>query len=190
VTVTASQVKRVQEAGFQNVSAMAAACDETKCPFYLAVAMFDKESNGANIYGHDKGGAMNYPGESVQVTRDSYAVFRWLVDKGIPVQQPDGSLKIVKYGPNGIGPGQITHPDLVARIKSQGLDIVNPADNILFSTKLLYGYYRYGRDEKKLGVRDSIKYAGTRYNGNPDYGVDLLEQALKWKERVGDADYT
>jgi len=188
MTVTQAQIKKVQDAGFKNVAAIAAACDETKCPFYLAVAMFEKETKGASIYGHDKGGALNYPGASVEVTRDSYAVFRWLIDKGIPVQQPDGSLKIVKYGPNGVGPGQLTHPDLVARIKAAGLDIVNPADNILFSTKLLHDYYLAAR--KEMGVRDSIKKAGTKYNGDPDYGVDLLDVALKWKARVGDADYT
>lgn len=185
MTVTAAQIKKVKDAGFDNVEAIAQACNVTKCPFYLAVAMFEKESHGRNVYGGDSGGALR--GFEGGVTKGNYAVFRWMIDEGIPVRQPDGSHKIIKFGPNGVGPGQITHPDLVAEMKDKGLEITDAEENILFSAGRIYRYYLKGRET--LGVRDSIKYAGTRYNGKSSYGDDLLEVALRWKESLGSADY-
>jgi len=35
-----------------------------------------------------------------------------------------------------------------------------------------------------------VRYAGTKYNGSTAYGDSFLTVALKWKARVGSADYT
>jgi hypothetical protein len=185
VTVTASQISKAKAARpkFENIDAIAAACDKTKCMFYLALAMFDKESDGRNVYGSDSGGALR--GYKGPVDAGSYRIFRWMVDEGIPVKQPDGSHKTVKFGPNGIGPAQITHPDLVAEMRTRNLSIIDAKDNIFFGTERLYKLYRHARDVLKLNRHDSIKSAGKRYNGAAAYGEDLLKVALAWKEIVG-----
>lgn len=187
MTVTRAQLQVLAGARFANVDHIAAACNRTFCPLFLAAAMLDKESDGKNIFGHDHGGAMTgYPGD-VAVTADSYTVFRWMIDVGVPIQQPDGTYKIVKFGPNGVGPAQITHPELVAAMATEGLDIRNPKDNIFFGVRRLFDFYQKARET--LGVRKSIVEAGRRYNGKLSYGEDLLTQALKWKDALGNADY-
>jgi hypothetical protein len=39
-------------------------------------------------------------------------------------------------------------------------------------------------------VNDALRYAGTKYNGSSAYGDSFLTEALKWKARVGSADFT
>jgi len=172
VTVTAAQIAKAKATGLKNVDAIAAASNKSGCPFYLACAMIQRESNGKNVYGHDQGGALaGFPGE---VELGNWDVFRWLVfDKG--------------QTSNGVGPAQLTYKGFFTDMEKEGLKPYQPSDNILYGVHLLFRYYRDAR--KTLGVRDSIKKAGTKYNGASAYGDGLLEMALEWKDRVGSADY-
>lgn len=190
MTVTADQIAKVKATtpNFTNVQWIADACSRTKCRFYIAIAMFDKESDGHNIYGGDAGGALR--GYKGPVDAGSYRVFRWMIDEGVPIRQSGGSHKIVKFGPNGVGPGQVTHPDLVAEMKARDLDIRNVEDNIYFCTERIYKFYRYARDVQKKSVDDALWYAGKRYNGGDAYATDFVKVARSWLEKVGNADYT
>lgn len=187
MTVTTEQMQIAESYGMREVELIAKCCNETGARFYIALAMLEKETGTCrNVYGGDAGGALR--GFKGEVNAGSYAVFRWMIDVGVPVKQSDGTHKVIKFGPNGVGPSQITHPDLVARMKNQGLDIHDPHDNIAFGVKLIQSYYRKGRDDGK-SVSEALRYAGTRYNGSPVYGDSYLTVALKWKNRVGSADY-
>lgn len=173
MTVTTDQIAKVQAAGFQNVEAIANACDATGCMFYLAVAMIEKESKGRNVYGSDKGGALS--GFPKLVNRGNFEVFEWLI---FTKNQTS----------NGVGPTQITDKGFFTQMKNQDLNPWEPAHNIFFGVRLLYGYYQTGR--KTMGRHDSIRYAGTKYNGAEAYGDSLLEVALRWKNIVGNVDYS
>jgi hypothetical protein len=180
VTVTAAQITRVKDAGFENVDAIARACNSTKCPFYLAVAMIEKESKGRNVYGSDSGGALeDFP---IEVNQGNFEVFWWLVNtKG--------------QTSNGVGPAQLTSPDFFTQMKTAGLKPWTPTDNIYFGVRLIYGYYQKARAAGN-GPRESIRWAGTWYNAGPNkkeitaYGNEYLDVALKWKARLGRADYS
>lgn len=191
MTVTAEQIAKVKAAGFVNVQWIADACSRTGCRFYIAVAMIDKEGlpgqKGRNRYGSDAGGALR--GYNGEVDAGSYTVFRWMIDAGVPVKQPDGSHKIIRFGPNGVGPAQITHPDLVREMEVNGLDIRVPEDNIYYGVRRIYGFYRYARDEQDKSTWESLWYAGKRYNGGDAYAKSFADTATKWRETLGNADY-
>ena len=172
MTVTNEQISKVAQTGIQNVVHIAAACNKTGCPFYLAVAMIERESRGRNVYGHDSGGALS--GFDKTVNQGNFEVFEWLVFDQ-------------KHTSNGVGPAQLTWPGFFTDMGKQGLKPWVPADNILYGVRLLYGYYKQARKTK--GVRDSIVAAGKDYNGAQSYGEGLLQQALKWKDTLGGADY-
>ena len=187
MTVTQRQKDILKGRGFNFIEEIAKAADEGDIHLYILVAMLEKETATVrNVYGGDSGGALRgYKGE---VNEGSYAVFRWMVDVGVPIKQYGGGHKIVKFGPNGIGPSQITHPDLLEEMLKAGLDVRLPADNILFGGKKIYGYYRSARNNGK-SVSAALKYAGTRYNGDPDYGDAYLEVATRWRGWLGNEDY-
>lgn len=173
MTVTTDQIAKVKAAGFVNVGHIANACDATGCMFYLAVAMIEKESKGRNVYGHDAGGALSdFP---KPVNQHNFEVFEWLVF-------------IKGQTSNGVGPAQLTSKGFFTQMRDQELKPWDPADNIFFGVKLLHNYYKAGR--QTLGVRDSIRYAGTKYNGAKVYGDSLLEVALRLKNIVGNVDYS
>lgn len=173
MTVTSEQVQTVKDADIANAVTIASVCNMTGCPFYLAVAMIERESRGRNVYGHDVGGALSgFPGS---VNQGNFEVFRWLViDK--------------KKTSNGVGPAQLTWPGFFIEMEKRGLKPWWPADNIRYGVELLFSYYQHARDLGD-GVRAAIRYAGTKYNGASTYGDGLLEGALRWKEKLGSADY-
>jgi hypothetical protein len=173
MTVTAHQIAVAKDTGLSNVEAIAAAANKTKCPFYLALAMIERESNGKNIYGHDKGGAL--AGFPLEVNEGNYRVFKWMIDSG--------------YTSNGVGPAQLTYKGFFDAMEGRGQKPWVAAESTTYGVQLLFGYYKQARADG-LGIHDSIKKAGTRYNGAAAYGDGLLKGALKWKERVGNADYT
>jgi hypothetical protein len=174
MTVTQAQIDRVRQAGFVNVESMGTATNKFSGRFYLSVAMFEKETKGRNVYGHDAGGALS--GFPREVNEENFRVFEWLVfTKG--------------QTSNGVGPSQITSKGLLTDLKADGLKAWVPADNILFGTGLITGYYRNARDVQNLDVWESIRYAGRRYNGASAYGDSLVTIAKKWRELLGNADY-
>ena len=174
MTVTQTQIDRVRQIGFINVELMADATNRVAGRFYLTIAMFGKESKGRNVYGSDRGGALSgYPRE---VTRDNYLVLEWMVlEKG--------------HTPNGVGPAQITHPDLLRDMKNESLWAWVPKDNIFFGTRRLTAFYRNARDVQNKDVWESVWYAGKRYNGADEYADELVADAKKWREILGNSDY-
>lgn len=174
MTVTAQQIATAKSHGMQNVDLIAQCCNETGARFYIALAMLEKETGTCrNVYGHDVGGALS--GFPKTVNRGNYEVFRWLVfDKG--------------QRSNGVGPSQLTFKGFFADMEQKGLKPWDMHDNIAYGVKLIQSYYQQGRDQGKT-VNEALRYAGTRYNGASAYGDSYLQVALKWKGRVGSADY-
>jgi hypothetical protein len=174
MTVTQTQIDRVRQAGFVNVELMGAANNRVSGRFYLTISMFEKETRGRNVYGHDAGGALS--GFPREVNEENFRVFEWLVfTKG--------------QDSNGVGPSQITSKGLLTDMKTVGLKPWVPADNIFYGAKLITGYYRNARDIQNLDVWESVRYAGRRYNGASAYGDSLVTIAKKWREILGNADY-
>jgi hypothetical protein len=156
------------------VDLIAQCCNETGARFYIALAMLEKETGTCrNVYGHDAGGALS--GFPRLVNEGNFQVFYWLVfTKG--------------QASNGVGPSQLTFKGFFTDMQAKGLKPWDMHDNIAYGIKLIQDYYRAGRDQGK-SVAESLRYAGTKYNGASAYGDSFLAIALKWKERVGSADY-
>ena len=87
-----------------------------------------------------------------------------------------------------MGPSQLTFKGFFADMEQKGLKPWDMHDNIAYGVKLIQSYYQQGRDQGKT-VNEALRYAGTRYNGASAYGDSYLQVALKWKGRVGSADY-
>jgi len=181
MTVTTKQIEIVETAGMHYVQTIARVCNELKMPFYLLLAMLEKETGTVrNVYGGDVGGALS--GFKKTINKGNYDVFWWLaIEKG-------GKS-------NGVGPGQLTYKGYHTDMKAKGLDITDVYTNIKYSANVIFSYYKNAR-ASGLGVHDSIRKAGTLYNtGSSDgwqtngYGSRLLTIALKWKEQVGNTDY-
>lgn len=173
MTVTADQIAKAKAAGLKNVDIAARVADETGNKFYHLCALLEKESMGRNVYGHDAGGALS--GFPEEVNLYNFDVFLWLVFK-------KGQTS------NGVGPMQLTFKGFFTDMKAKGLKPYDVHDNMLYGARLWLGYYRqyrvqgYDRD-------DSIKKAGTRYNGSAAYGDRLLVIMDKWFKIVGNDDY-
>jgi hypothetical protein len=135
--------------------------------------MLEKETGSCrNVYGHAAGGALS--GFPKPVPRDNYEVFKWLVfTKG--------------QRSNGVGPSQL--PSRASPPHGvEGSHAVRDARQHRVWRKLIQQYYREGRNQGK-SVNDALRYAGTKYNGSSAYGDSFLTEALKWKARVGSADF-
>lgn len=166
MTVTEQQIQAAQNY-LINVPALAAACDRYGLPFYVACTILDKETDGRNIYGHDRGGAMSGPSSlNVEVTEANYRQFRKLIDAG--------------KTSNGVGPMQITWKGYFPDMEKQGLKPWIPADNILYGVSILARTWQ--------SSRGSVYAVGKAYNGNASYGTSAAALALVWKRRVGTAD--
>lgn len=170
--VTKERIKIAQDFGLHNVGIIAEACRRVGIPFYVACALFQKESGGLNVYGHDSGGALaGYPNP---VTKSNFEVFWWLV-------VTNGQTS------NGVGPSQITYAGsrnragrrdggFFQQMLDEGLKPWRVEDNMVFGLRLLKGYH----DKTKSWVK-----AGTSYNGAEEYGQDLSRKVAEWKKRLG-----
>lgn len=166
--VAAWRIAKAEERGLVNVDQIALACREAGVPFYVACALFEKESGGRNVYGHDVGGALS--GFPLEVNRDNFAVFRWLVVE-------KGALS------NGVGPSQITYAGSLHGsrrdggyfrvMESDGLKPWDVHDNMLFGLQILRGH------KDRTGT---WRAAGTAYNGRESYGVDLEHRIEDWRK--------
>lgn len=174
MTVTASQITKAKAQGLQSVDIAARVANETGNKFYHLCALLEKESNGRNVYGHDAGGALS--GFPKTVNEHNFAVFEWLVfTKG--------------QTSNGVGPLQLTYKGFFTDMKSKGKKPWDAYDNITYGATLWLGYYR-GFRQQGFSRDDSIKKAGTKYNGSTAYGERLLVLMDKWLGIVGKADYS
>jgi hypothetical protein len=155
------RVAKARVYGLSNAVTIAGTCREAGVPFYVACALFEKETMGKNIYGHDKGGALSgFPGE---VNKDNYEVFEWLVSQGMKS--------------NGVGPSQITSGSLLTQMKTEHLDPWNVWDNMLFGLRFL----------KKWKVKYRTWHnAGRLYNGKESYAIDLDIKIEEWRMRLSE----
>lgn len=173
--VLAAQVATAKNKGLTNGEALAAACDKTGLPFYLACTILQKETGGRNVYGHDKGGAFSDPtGANIDVTEANYAEFHRLVfEQG--------------HTSNGVGPMQVTWEGHFTAMDAAGLKPWVPTDNILYGVgvlqKSLTAYLSKGSNAEQafwLTAKD--------YNGNAAYADDAVAKAKTWQAWVGVAD--
>lgn len=174
MTVTQAQIDKMKTKGLNYTDIIARVANENKIHLYIMVAMLVKETGTVrNVYGHDSGGALS--GFSKPVNQGNFEVFEWLVfTKG--------------QTSNGVGPSQLTFKGFFTQMKEQGKKPWDPYDNITVGAKLIYSYYRTARNAGK-SVSDSLKEAGTKYNGSPAYGDRYLALALEWKDLLGNSDY-
>jgi hypothetical protein len=174
VAVTQAQIDRVRQTGVIAVEAIAAATDRVSGRFYLSVTMIDKESRGVNRYGRDEGGVL--AGFTRPVNMENYLAFRHEV-------MINGRIS------NGVGPAQITHPDLLKEMEGEGLKPWEAYENIFFGVRRLTNFYRHARDVLDKAVWDAVWYAGKKYNGRDSYADEFVALAKVWRERLGNADY-
>lgn len=127
-------------------------------PFQAVCAFLEKESfGGKNVWGHDPTWMVGYP----RVNEESYKVYK---------------AHRAKFGNQGVGPMQLTHPSYQDR-----------ADRLGGAWKvwpnLLAGF------ESIKQMRDNgltWEEVGERYNGAASYGVDLAEKIKVWRQRFRD----
>lgn len=156
------------KAGIQNAEQAKRAAARAGLPFWAACALLQKESNGRNVYGHDKGAER--PAE--YVTKANFEPFYQRV--------LNGALS------NGVGPAQITWAGRVVNGKrdggyfkemlDEGLRPWHVEDNMFFGFRLLRRHYSANGN--------SWEKAGTRYNGSEAYGKDFLAKVKEWRQRL------
>lgn len=177
--VTQHRIQIAKDLAMVNVDVAAKACRDAGLPFYVAMALLEKESpnprrrirGGANVWGGDIGGVG--PGRYKPVTALNFTQAL--------VQMMNGATA------NGVGPCQITfagglnngHRDggFFREMLNQELRPWVPQENMLFGFKLLASLHR--PDHKDWVA------AGARYNGAIAYGQDLNHRALEWRNRLG-----
>lgn len=151
--------------GFQNADALVRAANDTGLPLGIAAALVAKESMGANVYGHDTGGALSGAGA---VTQDNFT---------------NQFLPLIRAGhtSNGVGPTQITYPGYFTQ--NPNLAWWDPYTNMVFGFQLMKGYLngKYGDD--------ALIAAGSAYNsgtatGALDYGRTFDQLATTWTARL------
>lgn len=168
--VTLERIAIATKFGIRNAAVAARACREAGLPFWAACALLQKESSGRNVYGHDDGGALS--GYPFPVDESNYKVFLWLVTQ-------HGQTS------NGVGPCQITYAGPLRDGKRDGgyfsqmekahLRPWHPRDNMFFGFTLLKNHHK---------AEGTWKGAGTRYNGDDEYGVDLVAKCNEWRKRL------
>jgi hypothetical protein len=183
----AQMIAAAEAEGLTNVGQMWEAAVESGVPFPVACALFEKESGGANVYGHDVGGALSTRDRAVEVCGRTYPE-----DSTIPVSAANAGVFLLKIGAgarsNGMGPAQITWAGDLAdgrsggffrdMLDNRGLIPWHVLDNMVYGLGLLHLY--------KAGRGTTWEDAGTRYNGHREYGEDLAEKIREWRARFDD----
>lgn len=159
-----SVIDKLSTHGMVNADDLLEAAHLEKFPLFIAAAFAEKESNGANIYGHDAGG------------------YNWGVRPVTRANYQDFYEHVVKEGhtSNGVGPMQITWPGFFPDAANKGLRLWLPVDNFRYGFQLIESYL-HGRMDGP-----AIEEAGTRYNGAAVYGRSVRALANTWLHRLGD----
>ena len=165
---TAAEVLRGR---FQTADALIPAASVTGVPLHVAAAFVDKESDGANIYGHDLGGTFSIAGTKA-VTKTNYAEFyRLVVDQG--------------RKSNGVGPMQITYRGYFPQARDQGVRLWVPFDNYRFGFAIIKrNLDRFATDPDQLAKVGTLYNAGNLTGGITAYGRDLAAKAATWQTRL------
>lgn len=168
--VTAVEV--IQSRGVQNADSIVRAAAELKLPVHIAAALIEKESNGANVYGDDRPRTVFNKLDGARpaggvVTEQNFIQFERRVANG--------------ETPNGVGPSQITYFTYFPAARDQGVKLWEPYDNIKFGLRILAG--SLGENYSSASVRA----AGTSYNGDASYGVELAQRVERWANYLNGA---
>ncbi len=171
--VTAVEV--IQSRGVQNADAIVRAAADLGVPVHIAAALIEKESNGANVYGDDRPRTVYNKVDGSRpaggaVTEQNFIEFERRVKAG--------------ETPNGVGPSQITYHTYFPAARNQGVKLWEPYDNIRFGLAIFAG--SLGGNYSSASVRA----AGTSYNGNASYGVELAQRVERWANYLNGADTT
>lgn len=157
------RIRTATDFGLANAEVIAQACREARVPFYVACALFEKESKGRNVWGNDKGGMFADLPADLLVTKGGYEIFEYYVVE-------------LNRTSNGVGPAQITWRGFFPDMRKKGLKPWDVHDNMLYGLQLLYLY----KQEKGATWED----AGTAYNGAESYGIDFMMKVVEWKKRL------
>lgn len=175
-----SRVLDSQGTRMLHVWELAVACAAVGFPFFLGLAVMQKESNGRNIYGHDPGGAMYVPRpQNIEVTEENYREFRRLINSGTPS--------------NGVGPLQLTYKPYFDQMESRGLRPWVAGDSIRFGVGILAASFR-SQQGRHPTLRAAWWETARAWNGgtNPQRGRafadDAVVKALEWQAVVGNVD--
>jgi hypothetical protein len=153
----------------------------------VALALFEGETHGKNIYGHDVGGALSTRDNSVTVCGVTYPK-----GSNIPVTPANAAVFLIMvaagHKSNGMGPGQVTYAADLPDGKSLGYfrqmlerDMLpwKPLHNMQFCLEKIMELYNQSHD---------WALAGGHYNGGtkPDmvYGNAFKKRIDTWNQRV------
>lgn len=155
-------VQELTSRGVDNATAIVAASNDTGLPLGVAVGMIMKETGGANVYGHDRGGACAGWG---QVTRDNF----------------EGAfLPAVLAGAtsNGVGPTQVTYPGHFRQ--HPDYPWWDPYWNCRYGFDLLRQYCGGDYSHDSLVRAGSIYNSGTPTGTAGTYGATFAQLAESW----------
>lgn len=165
----ARAVDIISAQGVENADAIVRAAKELGLEVAIAAAIIQKESNGRNVYGHDRGGvfsnaALGKPADNL-VTEQNFQDFRRRINQS-------GSIS------NGVGPAQITWKGYFPDAEAKGYKLWRAEDNIKYGLSLFASHLRGS---------GSIVDAGAAYNGARQYGIDLANMVSGWRSRLAGA---
>lgn len=165
----ARAVDIISAAGVENAAAIVAASNNTGLPLGVAMGMIMKETGGANIYGHDAGGACCGWG---QVTEDNFR------GSFLPVVLAGGTS-------NGVGPTQITYPGYFRQ--NPGYPWWDPYSNCVVGFNLLKGYCGGDYSDASLVAAGSTYNSGSPTGTASTYGRTFATLAEDWTARLAGA---
>lgn len=165
----ARAVDIISAAGVENAAAIVAASNQTGLPLGVAMGMIMKETGGANIYGHDAGGACCGWG---QVTEDNFR------NNFLPAVLAGGTS-------NGVGPTQITYPGYFRQ--NPGYPWWDPYANCVVGFNLLKGYCGGDYSDASLVAAGSTYNSGSPTGTASTYGRTFAALAEDWTARLAGA---
>ena len=165
----ARAVDIISGAGVENAAAIVVASNDTGLPLGVAMGMIMKETGGANIYGHDAGGACSGWG---QVTEDNFR------GSFLPVVLAGGTS-------NGVGPTQITYPGYFRQ--NPGYPWWDPYANCVVGFNLLKGYCGGDYSDASLVAAGSTYNSGSPTGTASTYGRTFAALAEDWTARLAGA---
>lgn len=159
----AAKVRKARRAGAEHVYAIFAAARKHRISYPLALALFEKESNFLNQWGHDRNshGALIFPAIPGR---------KMVNEKTYKAYKAGRALR----GNQGVGLGQLTSPGIQDMADRRG-GAWRVKPNVDVSLEILAGHIR------ALGLRRGIgAYNGGRGNPQLGYADDVLKLRDKW----------
>lgn len=173
----------------ENAAELAIAVRRAGVSYALGCAVIEGESGGANIYGHDVGGALSTKGRSVTVCGKTYPP-----ESSIPVTPENAGIFLIMIGAgaksNGMGPAQLTYAGELPDGRSGGEFRLALEEGYLPWVPVDNMAYCLGRMLKPLIERYGDREGLARYNGGNDleprhwqYADRALARLNTWQAR-------